>query len=135
MCMGYITASQAAEKWNISQRRVQILCAQDRIEGVFKLGENWAIPDDAQKPEDNRKKEYKTMKDNKLIAIDLFCGCGGFSYGFKQAGFKMALGIDMWKDAIITYKHNFPEASVINEDITLVDAETIMKRQDVRKEK
>ncbi len=57
--MGYITASQAAEKWNISQRRVQILCAQDRIEGVFKLGENWAIPDDAQKPEDNRKKEYK----------------------------------------------------------------------------
>lgn len=54
--MGYITASQAAEKWNISQRRVQILCAQDRIEGVIKLGENWAIPDDAQKPEDNRKK-------------------------------------------------------------------------------
>ena len=54
--MGYITASQAAEKWNISQRRVQILCAQDRIEGVFKLGENWAIPDDARKPEDNRKK-------------------------------------------------------------------------------
>lgn len=29
MCMGYITASQAAEKWNISQRRVQILCVQD----------------------------------------------------------------------------------------------------------
>lgn len=29
MCMGYITASQAAEKWNIAQRRVQILCAQD----------------------------------------------------------------------------------------------------------
>ena len=56
MCRGSITASQAAEKWNISQRRVQILCAQDRIEGVFKLGENWAIPDDAQKPEDNRKK-------------------------------------------------------------------------------
>lgn len=57
--MGYMTARQAGEKWNISQRRVQILCAQDRIEGVFKLGENWAIPDDAKKPEDNRKKEYK----------------------------------------------------------------------------
>ena len=68
------------------------------------------------------------MTDNKLIAIDLICGCGGFSYGFKQAGFKMALGIDMWKDATTTYKHNFPEASVINEDITLVDAETIMKK-------
>ena len=37
--MGYITASQVAKKWNISQRRVQILCAENRIEGVFKLGE------------------------------------------------------------------------------------------------
>lgn len=57
--MRYMTASQAAEKWNISQRRVQILCAQQRIDGVFKLGENWAIPDNANKPEDNRKKECK----------------------------------------------------------------------------
>ena len=57
--MKYITASQAAEKWNISQRRVQILCSEGRIEGVFKLGENWAIPEDSQKPTDGRiKKEH-----------------------------------------------------------------------------
>lgn len=56
----YMTASQAAEKWNISQRRVQVLCAEGRIEGVFKLGENWAIPKDAPKPLDGRsKKENK----------------------------------------------------------------------------
>ena len=54
--MKYMTASQAADKWNISQRRVQILCAQNRIEGVFKLGENWAIPLDAEKPNDKRRK-------------------------------------------------------------------------------
>lgn len=52
----YMTASQAAEKWSISQRRVQVLCAQKRIQGVFKLGDNWAIPDDAEKPKDNRRK-------------------------------------------------------------------------------
>ena len=52
-----MTASQAAKKWNISQRRVQILCAENRIEGVFKLGETWAIPDDAEKPRDSRRKE------------------------------------------------------------------------------
>lgn len=53
--MDYMTASQAAHKWNISQRRVQILCAQGRIRGVFKLGETWAIPVDSKKPEDKRK--------------------------------------------------------------------------------
>ena len=49
--MGYITASQAAKKWNISQRRVQILCAENRIEGVlsewgkeFITDENTIIP-------------------------------------------------------------------------------------------
>lgn len=57
--MGYMTAAQAARKWNISQRRVQILCAQQRIEGVFKLGEVWAIPDNAKKPNDNRTKRIE----------------------------------------------------------------------------
>ena len=61
--MEYITANQAAKKWNISQRRVQILCAEGRIQGVFKLGEAWAIPAEVEKPEDKRRKdEYKDGK-------------------------------------------------------------------------
>ena len=44
------------------------------------------------------------MKKNKII--DLFCGCGGLSMGFEQAGFDIALAIDFWKDAITTYNHN-----------------------------
>lgn len=55
--MEYMTASQAAKKWNVSQRRVQILCSEGRIPGVFKLGEAWAIPADTQKPEDKRRKD------------------------------------------------------------------------------
>ena len=55
--MEYMTASQASEKWGISQRRVQVLCAEGRIPGVFKLGEVWAIPADMEKPEDKRRKE------------------------------------------------------------------------------
>ena len=54
--MNYMTASQAADKWNISQRRIQILCSQNRADGVFKLGDNWAIPENAEKPNDNRRK-------------------------------------------------------------------------------
>lgn len=62
--MKYITASQAAEKWHISQRRVQVLCSKGRIKGVFKLGENWAIPEDSQKPADGRSK--KEQSDEKV---------------------------------------------------------------------
>jgi len=57
--MGFCTASQVATLWGISQRRVQILCAEGRIPGCFKLGENWAIPDDATKPADPRKKNKR----------------------------------------------------------------------------
>lgn len=62
--MKYITASQAARKWNISQRRVQILCSEGRIEGVFKLGDNWAIPENSTKPVDGRIK--KESKENEI---------------------------------------------------------------------
>ena len=55
--MKYMTAGQASKKWGISQRRVQILCADGRIPGVFKLGEAWAIPADTEKPEDKRRKD------------------------------------------------------------------------------
>ncbi len=61
-----------------------------------------------------------------LNAIDLFCGCGGFSKGFEEAGFNVCFGIDMWKDAIITYKRNFPNTFVMNEDITKVSGKMIL---------
>ena len=57
--MGYLSASQVAKKWNISQRRVQVLCSENRIDGAFKIGEVWAIPDDAPKPPDFRVKSNK----------------------------------------------------------------------------
>lgn len=38
--------------------------------------------------------------------IDLFCGIGGLSLGFEQAGFEVVSAIDMWDDAIKTYNHN-----------------------------
>jgi DNA (cytosine-5)-methyltransferase 1 len=60
--------------------------------------------------------------------IDLFCGCGGFSKGFEQAGFNVRFGIDLWEDAITTYKLNFPNAVVLNEDITKITGEKILKK-------
>ena len=57
--MEFMTASKAAELWHISQRRVQVLCAEGRIPGVFKLGDAWAIPSDSSKPSDSRFKKTK----------------------------------------------------------------------------
>lgn len=53
--MDYITTKEAAEKWGITERRVQVLCRQGKIPGVARLGWAWAIPKDAIKPEDGRK--------------------------------------------------------------------------------
>ena len=57
--MDYLTTKQAAEKWNISLRRVQVLCEQGRIKGAVRLGWAWAIPKDAEKPYDLRVKKDK----------------------------------------------------------------------------
>lgn len=52
--LSYISAKDAAEKWNISQRRVAILCSEKRIEGAIMLGNMWLIPSTAKKPLDKR---------------------------------------------------------------------------------
>lgn len=54
--MDYITTKEAAEKWGLTERRVQVLCRQGKIPGVARLGWAWAIPKDAKKPSDMRKK-------------------------------------------------------------------------------
>ncbi len=58
----YITAREAAEKWNISQRRVSVLCAENRIPDAAMLGNMWIIPRDAQKPSDARKEKQTKLK-------------------------------------------------------------------------
>ncbi len=40
--------------------------------------------------------------------VDLFSGCGGLSLGLEQAGWRSLLAVDLWKDAVATYRHNFP---------------------------
>ena len=60
--MEYMSCSMVAEKWGISERRVQKLCEENRIPGVSKLGHIWLVPKDAKKPEDGRTKQGKEHK-------------------------------------------------------------------------
>ena len=58
----FMTVSQAALKWGITVRRVQVLCLQGRIEGAFRIGRAWIIPINAEKPSDARIKSGKYAK-------------------------------------------------------------------------
>lgn len=60
--MDYMPISEASKKWGISRRRIQVLCATDRIPGAARLGYAWAIPKDAEKPKDERIKSGKYIK-------------------------------------------------------------------------
>ena len=53
----YMTAQEAAEKWNISLRWVQRLCKENRIEGTMNINCVWLIPIIAEKLIDRRKKK------------------------------------------------------------------------------
>lgn len=80
--MDYMTISEAAEKWSLSNRRIQTLCAQGRIPGAERLGYCWLLPKDAEKPADAR------IKSGKYI---------GYAEKYKKAGQKKA-GADGLED-------------------------------------
>ena len=62
--MEYMSCAEAAEKWGISQRRVQKLCEENRIPGAVKFSRGWLIPKDAEKPIDGRRKVDRDLKNN-----------------------------------------------------------------------
>jgi DNA (cytosine-5)-methyltransferase 1 len=70
------------------------------------------------------KQKHKIMPVKPAI-IDLFCGAGGLSYGFKEAGFNVLIAIDNWDDALITHRHNFPETKTLKKNIESVSAKEI----------
>ena len=58
--MSYLTIKEASTLWGISERRLTKLCKESRITGAKKFGWSWAIPSDASKPVDARKKNAKS---------------------------------------------------------------------------
>ena len=57
----FMTVKQVAERWEISERRVRVLCSEGKIPGAFQDGRSWKIPSDAEKPSDGRYKSRESM--------------------------------------------------------------------------
>lgn len=52
---GFITVQEAAERWGVTPRQVQILCKENRIAGATRMSRIWVIPENAEKPTGNRR--------------------------------------------------------------------------------
>lgn len=61
--MEYLTTVEMSKKWDISSRRIGVLCSQNRIDGAIKKGKMWLLPSDAQKPSDARFKSNCTKEE------------------------------------------------------------------------
>ncbi len=86
--MNYTSIKDISERWNISERRIQVYCKEGRIPGVKKQSGVWMIPDDASRPmrlSGGKKNDNKTAP---LTVVSLFSGCGGMDLGF-EGGFRV----------------------------------------------
>lgn len=52
-----------------------------------------------------------------MRVADFFCGGGGFSEGFRQAGYEIVFAVDKWEPAVTTYRGNKPGVNVIQDDV------------------
>ena len=62
-----------------------------------------------------------------MKVIDLFCGCGGFSEGFKQAGFDIVAAVDNWQLSLDSHQANHPHTKHLNKDIREIKAKDLEK--------
>ena len=67
------------------------------------------------------------MTKKKYNVLDLFCGCGGLSLGFEEAGYDVILGIDCWEDALATFKHNHKNSETLCADLAVLSARDVEK--------
>ena len=71
---GYISIRVAAEKWGVSERRINQYCSEGRIPGAERFGTSWAIPESAEKPGDPRKQKKQAAPPKQKKAPELFPG-------------------------------------------------------------
>ena len=72
------------------------------------------------------------MAVKKPTVIDLFCGCGGISWGLAENGFRVIAGLDNWSIALKSFKRNHRGAEAIEGDLSTLDPAEVAKRLQLR---
>mgnify|MGYP003562332222 FL=1 len=108
--MRYLSVSEIAKKWKVSERSVRNYCAQGRVNGAFITGKIWKIPENAEKPERiNKRKEVK------ITLLDILK---------EQKASKYSGGIYHKTQIELTYNSNHIEGSRLTHDQTRYIFET-----------
>lgn len=108
--MEYLSVSEIAKKWNITNRMVRNYCAQGRIPGAFLTGKTWNIPSNAVKP---TREKIKPFSNNKLLNILK-----------EQKDIKLSGGIYHKTQIELTYNSNHIEGSTLTHEQTRFIFET-----------
>lgn len=108
--MRYLSVTEIAKKWNVSERSVRNYCAQGRVTGAFLTGKTWNIPENAEKPERSNKK-----KEQPVTLLDILQ---------EQKASKYSGGIYHKTQIDLTYNSNHIEGSRLTHDQTRYIFET-----------
>lgn len=108
--MRYLSVTEIAKKWEVSERSVRNYCAQDRVNGAFITGKIWKIPENAEKPERINKR-----KEAKITLLDILK---------EQKASKYSGGIYHKTQIELTYNSNHIEGSRLTHDQTRYIFET-----------
>ncbi len=108
--MKFVSVSEIAKKWKVSDRMVRNYCAKGKVSGAFLTGKTWNIPIDAVKP---KREGKKAVNDNKLLNILK-----------EQKDVKLSGGIYHKTQIELTYNSNHIEGSTLTHDQTRYIFET-----------
>ena len=108
--MNYISVSEAAKKWNISERNVRNYCSEGRVSGAVLMGKTWMIPESAEKP--LRKSRSDTAPETLLARLQ------------REKNASLSGGIYHKVQIELTYNSNHIEGSRLTHDQTRYIFET-----------
>ncbi len=126
--IGYISVQDAAKKWGVTTRQVQILCKDDRIKGASKISTIWVIPENAKKPtvqmdiDDVFHKVDLSQSSWKML--EFFAGSGLVAYGMKDM-FSPVWSNDINERKATVYRANFKSDHFVQADIRSINGKTL----------